>query len=283
MHTSRHLDPAAAKRRDRARSILPSTNRLAARQRLDAIRRHNRRAVTQSLAALTRGGCACDLADAPDVPDVPDVPCAVCDYVEPAYPRSEHLLAITRRRDADKLGPVLRWARQHRDAEAASLGVDELEAHQATDLVRRLRADLPDGVIGWHAVSHLRFEVEPRPAWWTQWQQASIASPVATLASMAQWAIATGRHKALNQACVAITGYRAVDEPTSSELGVHYQPCPTGWVQRYMMRWRPLAGVHDVDDWAVSVTVSAAPLLTWAITQGWVPPDACYRSQRCSS
>lgn len=266
MHTSRHSNPAAAKQRDRARSILPSTSRREARRRLSAVRRQHRHDVTRSLRTLARTRCTCD-----ELGGEGDTPCVVCDYTEPAYPLSEHRDAIARRRAGDKLGPLLRWARQCRDTEAARLGVDALDVSQATDLVRRLRAELPDGVVGWHAVSHLRFEVLPLPAWWASWRPRR-TDPTSALAALAHWALATGRHRALNRVCLSATSRRGFDEATSAALDVAYQPCPPGWVQRPMCQWRPLAGHHDVDAWAGAVTASAAPLLGWAVTQGWCPP-----------
>jgi hypothetical protein len=272
MHTSRHRDPAAAKRRDRARSLLPSAARTSARANLSAVRRRHRRAVRQALAAVTppTGRCACENAAAEDT-------CALCDVAIPDYPLSDHLDAIATRREADKVGPVLRWSRTRRDVECAALGVDELDEAQAADLLRRLRVELPTGVVGWHAVSHLAWEIGPRPAWWYR-RPARPDDRVAQLGSVARWALAYGRHKELNRQCRALTSVRAFDEATAAALGYAYTPCPAGWVQTDLARWRPLAGWHDVGAWASDVARalwrpdSIHPLLAWARQLGWRQP-----------
>lgn len=270
MHTSRHVNPAAAKRRDRARSILPSTKRTSARHNLTAIRRRHRREVRQALAHPQNLVCSCG-------DDKSDF-CRACDFIEPHYPISEHIDAVYSRRLGDKLGPVLRWASKEREKELARLGVLALSSSQGADLLRRLRSELPDGVVGWHALSHVAWEVNP-PSWWTN--RITGRAPVQEkdlLEAVGYWALGRGLHRQLNQQVRKETGIRVLDEQTSAGLGVEFVPCPPGWVQHFWTRWRPLAGVHDVAAWAHDVATTPGPsrarhIVKWAESRGWVTPS----------
>lgn len=279
MHTSRRTDPQAAKRRDRARSLLPSSARSSARRDLQAVRRRHRRAVRQSLAGLHQEAvCVCGDEEDYLTAGVDNSPCSLCGYVEPDYPLSDHLWAVWDRRSADKLGPVLRWARLECDAECAELGVDVLGYAEAADLLRRLRSELPDGVIGWHAMSHLRFEIEPRRIWGSRRSGHASEQRVEHLAHIARWALENGLHGKLNRQTHVHTAHRAFDEELCVELGQDYRPCPEGWVQTRWSRWRPLVDVHDVDDWARAVyrpsdhQPGPHPLVVWAEQMGWKAP-----------
>ncbi len=124
------------KRREIARSVLPSTRRKFARHHLAALRRRNRRAIGRDLRAIARASRSAAVVDVFDD--------ALVDLR--AYPDSDIGMAVWNRRDGDKLGPLLRWGR----ARTRNLPLDErLEA------VRRL---FDDNLIGRHALSHLEWD-----------------------------------------------------------------------------------------------------------------------------
>jgi hypothetical protein len=117
---------AAHKHRDIARSILPSTSRRAAHD-LAATRRHHRRAVRADLRALRR-------VDHDDI------------AIDLTRTADREINQIRRyRRGADKLNHFERWAvRVTRDM-------------PVEDRMSWLRSVLPGGLIGDHAMSHLRW------------------------------------------------------------------------------------------------------------------------------
>lgn len=113
------------KRREMARSILPSTARKSAR--VDK-RINNKRARAKVRAELRK--CLFDEEYAYEA----DL------YHEPSWDR-----LVRNRQEADKLNHFIRWA----EAITEDLPRDERLEH--------VRGILPDGLIGWHAVSHLEF------------------------------------------------------------------------------------------------------------------------------
>jgi hypothetical protein len=134
---TRHHD----KHRDMARSVLPSTNRRPARRALARAKRANRRAIKQDLHAIT-----------------PRVSPLDHDFVEwddhrdlRRYPDTEIASTVRRRRGGDKVNPFIRWA----IATTADIPID--------DRLGRLRANLPDGLVGDHALSHLERVPQLRP------------------------------------------------------------------------------------------------------------------------
>lgn len=122
-----------AKRRQMARSLLPSTRRRAAADNLDRIRRGGRRRLRQELADLTgKGGAAASRwTDA--------------SFDWAASPQREIKEAVWERRAYDKVGSFQRWA------VAVTLRVDPADR---LDAVRGL---LPPNLIGRHALSHIEF------------------------------------------------------------------------------------------------------------------------------
>ena len=132
------------KRRDMARSILPSKNREAARQALCSAKRANRRVVAQQLQSLV-GVAGAD----------PSQPATYENWDERGdarqYADAEISWTVRRRRSGDKLAHFIRWA----IVVSADLPVE--------DRLPYIRSLLPDGLIGRHAMSHLAWEPELVP------------------------------------------------------------------------------------------------------------------------
>ena len=63
---------------------------------------------------------------------------------------------VTERREADKLGPILRWARHHLDHDPT------LRDAPMADCLEYFASRLPDGVIGRHAMTHINWSVYGR-------------------------------------------------------------------------------------------------------------------------
>ncbi len=131
------------KKRNMSRSVLPSTSRK--RSRLDKRRVHH------EVRAKVR-----DLIENEDW-DNTDL------LVNPQRhkPYNGIKTVVRERRDADKLGPIMRWA----EAIAPEIGDTPAERWVA------LRSMLPPGVIGWHAMTHIENieEYEREPAWWRRY------------------------------------------------------------------------------------------------------------------
>jgi hypothetical protein len=125
-----------AKRRDIARSVLPSTDRKAARRKLAAVKRKSRRAVRSDLRSIGRPSRA-----EPVVAEYDGAP-----FDPAAYPDAEINRTVRRRRDADKLGPVFRWA----NATTRDLPLE--------DRLPAIRTVLADNLAGRHALSHLEWD-----------------------------------------------------------------------------------------------------------------------------
>src|SRR5262249_8062663 len=125
-----------AKRRDIARSVLPSTNRQRARRELAVAKRRARRLVRKDLAGLTRVPGAADVVDAYDEARFDPLATAA---------RSVRYAVADRRLD-DKLGPLERWARAI---------TRDVPLEDRLDAVRRV---LDDNLIGRHALSHLELD-----------------------------------------------------------------------------------------------------------------------------
>jgi hypothetical protein len=200
------------KRRDMARSILPSTSR-SARGDITALKRRNRRLVARRLSVS--GGPPDDWDDHLDAFD------------ERAYPDAEINQVVGWRRAADKLNHFERWA----VAATRDLPLEER--------LGALRATLPRGLIGDHAVSHLRAlpEIDPvtaarRARWTSQTLRASRARAAARAAAE------TARRAALLRAVLETPGaHRLLNQVMKAAA----HPDPAG-----VVHWRTLAGVHDV-------------------------------------
>ena len=60
---------------------------------------------------------------------------------------------VVERREADKLGPLFRWAEYHNDHDPA------LRCAPVADRLEHFASRLPDGVIGSHAVGHIAWHL----------------------------------------------------------------------------------------------------------------------------
>lgn len=196
---------SATKSRDMARSILPSRAR-STTAHLALTRRANRHAIGQQLSYMRRG----DRADQEDWDDRWNLR---------AYPDKEIAMIVQWRRGADKLNHFERWAVQVTKA----LPVEDRLAH--------MRAMLPGGLIGDHALSHLRRLPELDPDEennyafrFVRWREQNIkrqAEERTRMRSLVMAILDSGGHGALNSAlkAAAVEGERP----------------------------RTLAGMHDVD------------------------------------
>lgn len=133
------------KRRDMARSVLPSTRRERARTDLANIKRAHRHGIRQDLRALA----------SPVRVSCPDDPPDYLDWDERVDLRRTTDIDISGvvwvRRGGDKLGPLIRWG----IASTAHLPIEDRLGH--------LHGVLPAGLIGRHAMSHLRDEADLLP------------------------------------------------------------------------------------------------------------------------
>jgi hypothetical protein len=127
------------KRREMARSILPSTGRKGAAIRLAAIRRAHRRSVRQKLTIYSGRSPVAYVAEDSDLGD------------DANWPTHRIREVVVERRDHDKVAPLIRWA-------VATTKTTRLE-----DRLSGLAVALPPGLIGQHAISHLEFLDELAP------------------------------------------------------------------------------------------------------------------------
>lgn len=194
------------KQRDIARSILPSTHRRQARRDLTAVRRSHRRGVRQDLHRLTADAYLDSGVDLT----------RTCDR--------EIIDLVWWRRQADKLNHFEHWAVRV----TAHLPIEDRRSH--------LRAILPDGLIGEHAMSHLDWipEINPhgRRWWWIgrseAWAEEQRARERAVVAGLRALLEVPEGHATLNRAL------RAAEVGD----GGHRSPVPCG---------RRLLGHHDVE------------------------------------
>jgi hypothetical protein len=206
------------KRRDMARSILPSTDRAPGRG-ITAVKRANRRATARRLRA-------------PGVDDWDDE----LDAVDPcAYPDRDIGRYVQQRRYADKLNHFQRWA------------VAVTRDLPREDRLSALAAGLPRGLVGDHALSHLRALPELRSGPPPVWQVRHEAWWAAVAARKAREERAAERRRALLVALLAEPeGHRSLNAAMKTAAC----DCP-GHGERPPRR--TLAGVHDVDAFLADV------------------------------
>jgi hypothetical protein len=190
----------AHKHRDMARSILPSKAPRSARHDLAAVKRHHRRTVRADLRALRTEA-----------------------YDDTSYDLTRtadrQINQIRRdRRSRDKLNHFERWA------------VEVTKHMPVEDRLGWLRSVLPGGLIGDHAMSHLRQIPELRAheewRWWRTWAEVQAARHArrrrrrARLATDLRRALEHGGHRAINQALRSVEGG---DDPPGPRLhGLHH-------------------------------------------------------------
>jgi hypothetical protein len=217
---------SATKSRDMARSILPSRAR-STTAHLALTRRANRHAISQKLSYIRRG----DRADQEGWDDRSDLR---------AYPDIEIGVIVRWRRGADKLNHFERWAVQV----TKPLPVD--------DRLGYMRAMLPGGLVGDHAMSHLRRLPELNPEYLNYYslrfarfreQQAQRqAEECRRIRSLVMMILEAGGHGTLNSAlkAAALEGERSL----------------------------MLMGIHDVDRFLCQVEGQGP----------WLPIDARWRN-----
>ncbi len=217
------------KRRDMARSVLPK-NRRPARQALARAKRANRRVITQDLHKITPTEFSAD-ADCVEWDDRRDLR---------RYPDAEIHSTVRRRRGGDKLNPFIRWA----IASTADVPIE--------DRLPQLRARLPGGLIGNHAMSHLEREPQLRPAQahdWRYWR-------VSLESRQAERSIQTARDLELLRDLlqhVIVDG----DLGTLNRVMKHCDHHTThqGCVDSTCVK-RCLAGLHDIDQFLCDVATT---------------------------
>jgi hypothetical protein len=143
---------------------------------------------------------------------------------------------VDRRREADKVGPLLRWAER---TIAADPRLAEASFEDRYDHFARL---LPDNTIGRHALQHLRWVLDDpdrhtrRTAWRAEWAARSADNRDAFRVLVAG-IVAAGAHGELNRRikrAIPAEGYT--------------------WLSSTRPRLRRLLlGAHDVDDFADAV------------------------------
>ena len=216
------------KTREMARSVLPSTARKSARLMRASIHGRERAQLRATLHALQAVGDPDDFEG---------------DLAWTARRDIEEM--VDDRRGADKVGPLLRWAERlvERDPALAAASPQDREVH--------FLKILPPGLIGNHAVSHLRWVLDDRRRTWSRPRTGVPSTDVELVAEI----IAAGRHGDLNRRIrstvppvvvksVRLPAKRVVDEdhPAPGFL------VPARWVEERRRRHvRFLAGAHDVD------------------------------------
>lgn len=190
---------SVTKHRDMARSILPSRARSMPAQ-LATVRRAARHSISHELASLARHRPADDWSEWDDWDENADLR---------AYPDAEIGQLVYWRRAADKLNHFERWA------------IEVTKDLAADDRLGHMRALLPRGLIGNHAMSHLRHRPEINPHHWRNhssigpgYREVRLARHQAEHIRLCGLLIAVleaGGHKALNSAVkgAAADGERA--------------------------------------------------------------------------
>jgi hypothetical protein len=247
VHRSRHLDPRAAKRRDIARSLLPSTRRRGARWLLTSIRRQHRRAEAAALRAH-RGERIPASTSGRDGGDGALFVAEALDVSLPGSPMAEIHLAVSLRRVTDKEAPLRRWA----EHEVAGMATDEARAH--------LRSVLRKGVVGDHAIAHLEEDLLWDTSVWMLSNLIRPHRPVPDLRRPARaiggWAIQSGHHAELNAEMRRLWSDVMVRRGADAHDG-RRRPDLRWVVSERQGAWL-LHGLHDLDRWVEQTAADAA-------------------------
>ena len=203
--------------KDMGRSVLPSTGRKGARSKRRTIHKRQR---ARELTAVTayRRETGSDGAR-PDIRGTrgPDITQMVC-----------------RRRAADKVGPLIRWA------EATIAATPALLAASRREQVAYFAGLMPDSTIGRHAVQHIEQALEwraRREEWNARRRATAGPSPlVAETERQARVILDAGLHGALNAEL--------------RKLAASQAPQP----RVVPMPYRPLLGRHDIEAFAVAMS-----------------------------
>ncbi len=236
------------KARDMERSVLPSTARKGSRDTRRIIHRRERAHERYLIQQLRR---------CPDIEDFDE------NLTFSDRHRRDIAEMVEDRRSADKVGPLVRWAERkiEQDSALAAASFQDREVHFAKLL--------PPGLIGDHALFHLRWVLDDRPPRWLRVRRdhGSIKPDV----EMVNEIIAAGRHGDLNRRIrvsvapfvvrtVRLGPERVIDEqhPAPGVLLPHRTV-----TERRRREVRFLEGAHDVEafvrdaDWEVISVVRA--------------------------
>lgn len=215
-----------SKQRDMIRSVLPSKSRKGARDDLNNARRAAR-SEARSRMSVYRGY----------VRDIDEIE---HDIALDDYPTERIGEIVDNRREADKLGPLFRWAPAQ---------VEHLPQHERLDAMRALIGNTP---MGRHALGHLKFE----DAFYVEDPTSYRYGNAAWAARRAEYAEARRRNAELLR-----EDLRFVVE-TNGALSRFNEPYRASWVHRWVYddkgrrtatvceryEGRPLLGLHDIED-----------------------------------
>lgn len=214
-----------------ARSVLPSTRRRGARQDRALAHARARRRLRAELHELAG-------YDDPD------------DYEGDLTweARGDIAEMVQERRVGDKVGPLVRWAERtvERDPVLRDARFDQRVAH-----FRRL---LPDGLIGDHAMVHLRWVIDDELPWWRR-PRVPPAEPRPTLREKVEAIVRAGRHGELNRRIRLSSAEYSVKEvwvPPERVIDDDH-PAPGVLIRGHWTKVhepvviRPLRGAHDID------------------------------------
>jgi hypothetical protein len=155
---------------------------------------------------------------------------------------------VSDRRDADKVAPLVRWAIRRVELDP------DLRGASVEDQIASFRRVLPDNLIGRHAVSHIEGALE----WEYQRRRAPRTGIPRTLdGKRAEWralvmrVLESGQHAKLNSAM-----WRQVERERNQRERQALAERRGKQAVRYLSLstpWRPLLGIHDVDDYVGAV------------------------------
>jgi hypothetical protein len=222
--------------KDMSRSVLPSTGRKSAR---DTRRLIHKRQRTLELAVVT--ACRRDTDPGSLTPDVrgsyaPDI-----------------RQMVRQRRDGDKVGPLIRWAK-------ATIAADPVlrSATRAEQVVYFARL-MPDTLMGRHAVQHIEWALEwdERRARYDASRPTAPGPHVAQMQRQLREVLETGLHGTLN------AGLRELADRQDAQPGDKRMPR------------RPLLGSHDVEAFTTKMTrwPEVRELVAALATTGVTPKD----------
>lgn len=235
---------ADAKVRDMSRSVLPATRNRArsTRRNLDMIRRTARRQIRAQLRQAAV--CAADFDE--------------LDVGLGSWPQHHIRDQVRWRRDADNVAALMRWA-------------PHASAHlRVEDRCSWVRARMPDSIIGWHAMTHVRYadgmapDLEHEGVPYVRWR-------VHNRQRLESWRFE--RYCAVYEAL-----YRIIESGRLRQFNHEIKhPCwemGVGWSTA-----RTLHGVHDIESYIASVYGASGPvvhrgedpIVRWE--REWRPPN----------
>lgn len=219
------------KARDMARSVLPSTARKTARLTRASIHGRERARLRSALHDLRAVGDPEDF-----------------DGDLTWIARRDLAEMVDDRRGADKVGPLLTWAERlvERNPALAAASPEDREVY--------FRKVLPPGLIGNHAISHLRWVLDDRRHLWNR-RRGNGSGVLDPDVDVVAEIVAAGRHGDLNRrirSAIPPVVIKRVRLPAGRVVDDDHPPpgllVPVRWVEERRRRHvRFLAGAHDVD------------------------------------